>query len=179
MSPQLPTVLLRAQTDERLARLAALGSERAFEAIVERYRRPLLGYARRIAGESRAEDVVQAAFVAPGDASATAPRSATCAPGSSGSSTTARSTPLKRASASDVELFDDTPGPGDVHAEVERRDDVRRTLDGIAALGDDDVVRKIRTDFDAKNIALSDHQIRRTMEELLVKAAEQIQAEKS
>ena len=45
--------------------------------------------------------------------------------------------------------------------------------------GDDDVVRKIRTDFDAKNIALSDHQIRRTMEELLVKAAEQIQAEKN
>ncbi len=45
--------------------------------------------------------------------------------------------------------------------------------------GDDDVLRKIRTDFDAKNIALSDHQIRRTMEELLVTAAEQIQAEKS
>ena len=45
--------------------------------------------------------------------------------------------------------------------------------------GDEDVVRKIRTDFDAKNIALSDHQIRRTMEELLITAAEQIQAEKS
>ncbi len=45
--------------------------------------------------------------------------------------------------------------------------------------GDEDVVRKIRTDFDAKKVALSDHQIRRTMEELLVKAAEQIQAEKS
>ncbi|MCU0313627.1 MAG: hypothetical protein MUC84_06150, partial [Solirubrobacteraceae bacterium] len=59
----MPTVLLRAQTDERLARLAALGSDRAFEAIVERYRRPLLGYARRMVGDSRAEDVVQAAFV--------------------------------------------------------------------------------------------------------------------
>jgi hypothetical protein len=46
------------------------------------------------------------------------------------------------------------------------------------APGDEDVFRKIRTDLDAKNIALSDHQIRRTMEELLVKAAEQIQAEK-
>ncbi len=50
MSPQLPTALLRAQTDERLARLAAAGSERAFEAIVERYRRPLLAYARRMLG---------------------------------------------------------------------------------------------------------------------------------
>jgi hypothetical protein len=47
------------------------------------------------------------------------------------------------------------------------------------APGDEDVFRKIRTDFDAKNITLSDHQIRRTMEELLVKAAEQIQAEKT
>jgi hypothetical protein len=45
--------------------------------------------------------------------------------------------------------------------------------------GDEDVVRKIRTDFDAKNIAVSDHQIRRTMEELLVTAVEQMQAEKS
>jgi hypothetical protein len=45
--------------------------------------------------------------------------------------------------------------------------------------GDEDVVRKIRTDFDAKNIAASDDQIRRTMEELLVTAAEQIKPEKS
>jgi hypothetical protein len=47
------------------------------------------------------------------------------------------------------------------------------------APGDDDVLRKIRKDFDAKSVALSDHQIRRTMDELLVTAAEQIQAEKS
>ena len=64
MSPYVPTALIRAQSDERLARLAALGSERAFEQIVERYRQPLLAYARRLVGESRAEDVVQASFVA-------------------------------------------------------------------------------------------------------------------
>ena len=29
--------------------------------------------------------------------------------------------------------------------------------------GDDDVFRKLRKDFDAKDVALSDHQIRRTM----------------
>ncbi len=40
--------------------------------------------------------------------------------------------------------------------------------------GDSDVFRKIRKDFDAKGIAQSDHQIRRTMEELLIKAMEQI-----
>ena len=43
--------------------------------------------------------------------------------------------------------------------------------------GDEDVFRKVRADFDAKNIDQSDHQIRRTMDELLVTAAEQIQNE--
>jgi hypothetical protein len=42
--------------------------------------------------------------------------------------------------------------------------------------GDDDVFRKIRADFDAKSIAQSDHQIRRTMDELMLKAIEQIKA---
>ena len=63
MSPQFPTIVLRAQSDDKLARLVASGNERAFEAIVDRYRQPLLRYATRIIGDSRADDVVQAAFV--------------------------------------------------------------------------------------------------------------------
>ena len=43
--------------------------------------------------------------------------------------------------------------------------------------GDDDVFRKVRKDFDAKNVAQSDHQIRRTMDELLGKAIQQLQSE--
>ncbi len=43
--------------------------------------------------------------------------------------------------------------------------------------GDDDVFRKIRADFDEAGIDKSDHQIRRQMEELLIKAAEQIENE--
>ena len=43
--------------------------------------------------------------------------------------------------------------------------------------GDDDVFRKVRADFDAKSIDQSDHQLRRTMDELLVTAMEQIQNE--
>ena len=43
--------------------------------------------------------------------------------------------------------------------------------------GEDDVFRKIRKDFDAKSIQVSDHQIRRTMDELLGKAIEQVQAQ--
>jgi len=42
--------------------------------------------------------------------------------------------------------------------------------------GDDDVFRKIRKDFDAKGVTDSDHQIRRTMDELMAKAIEEIKA---
>jgi hypothetical protein len=44
--------------------------------------------------------------------------------------------------------------------------------------GDEDVFRKIRQDFDAKQVNQSDHQIRRTMDELLATAVDQIQNEK-
>ena len=42
--------------------------------------------------------------------------------------------------------------------------------------GDDDVFRKVRADFDAKGVAQSDHQIRRTMDELMEQAVAQIKA---
>ncbi len=41
--------------------------------------------------------------------------------------------------------------------------------------GDEDVFRKIRGDFDAKSVEQSDHQIRRTMDELMATAVDQIQ----
>ena len=64
MTPHVSITLLRTQTDERLVELIAAGHDRAFDAIVDRYRRPLLRYARRFLHEdTRAEDVVQAAFV--------------------------------------------------------------------------------------------------------------------
>ena len=43
--------------------------------------------------------------------------------------------------------------------------------------GDEDVFRKIRGDFDAAGVSLSDHQIRRTMEEKLAEAVAQIEAD--
>ena len=55
--------VLRSQSDARLVDLVRAGSEPAFEAIVARYRGPLLRYCRRIVPEPRAEDVVQQAFV--------------------------------------------------------------------------------------------------------------------
>jgi RNA polymerase sigma factor (sigma-70 family) len=52
-----------AHGDARLAELAAAGSDRAFEAIVHRYRRPMLRYCSRLLPGGRAEDAVQQALV--------------------------------------------------------------------------------------------------------------------
>jgi hypothetical protein len=46
----------------------------------------------------------------------------------------------------------------------------------LEAAGEEDVFQKIRKDFDAKNVVQSDHQIRRTMDELMAVAVTQIQA---
>jgi RNA polymerase sigma factor (sigma-70 family) len=62
MSTRLPEALLRSQSDERLAALAGRGRERAFDMLVERYQKPLLGFARSTTGAEHAEDVVQQAF---------------------------------------------------------------------------------------------------------------------
>jgi hypothetical protein len=43
--------------------------------------------------------------------------------------------------------------------------------------GDDDVVRKVMGDFAAKNIDQSEHQVRRTMDELMAEAIAQIKAQ--
>jgi hypothetical protein len=40
--------------------------------------------------------------------------------------------------------------------------------------GDDDVFRKVRRDFDAAGVDQSDHQIRRTMDDLMAQAVEQV-----
>jgi hypothetical protein len=42
--------------------------------------------------------------------------------------------------------------------------------------GDEDVFRKVRADFDAAGVDQSDHQIRRTMQELMGEAIAQIEA---
>jgi hypothetical protein len=42
--------------------------------------------------------------------------------------------------------------------------------------GDHDMFRKIRKDFDDKGVNLSDHQIRRTMDELTARAVNEVKA---
>src|SRR3954469_21739634 len=62
--PSPSSVLLRTQSDERLVALARAGHERAFEAILERYRGGLLRVARRYLPDARAQDALQQAFLA-------------------------------------------------------------------------------------------------------------------
>ena len=42
--------------------------------------------------------------------------------------------------------------------------------------GDDDVLRKIKADFDAAGVAQSEHQIRRTMDELMAETIDQVKS---
>jgi RNA polymerase sigma factor (sigma-70 family) len=65
MSPLVSSLrFLQTQTDARLVALARDGHERAFEAIVCRYRRQLLAYARRLLGTGAgADDVLQQALL--------------------------------------------------------------------------------------------------------------------
>jgi hypothetical protein len=46
----------------------------------------------------------------------------------------------------------------------------------LESSGNHDVFGKIRRDFDAKGVSLSDHQIRRTMDELTARAVSEVKA---
>src|SRR5438477_1931816 len=61
MSPLASSIrFLQTQPDARLIELSRGGHERAFEALVHRYRRALLAYCRQLTrSESSAEDVLQ------------------------------------------------------------------------------------------------------------------------
>ena len=54
---------VRLQSDKRLVELLRGGIDSAFDAIVQRYRSPLLRYAGRMVGPDRAEDIVQETFM--------------------------------------------------------------------------------------------------------------------
>src|SRR3954447_11607946 len=57
------SAVLAIQSDDRLVSLVRSGHERAFDAIVHRYRKPLVRFCGRILPESRCEDAVQQAFI--------------------------------------------------------------------------------------------------------------------
>src|SRR3954452_19374043 len=132
MTPFVSSALLRTQSDERLLAIAAAGHDRAFEAIVDRYRRPLLRHVRRYVADGRAEDVVQATFVSAWSSLRKGTDVRELRPWLYRIATNGALNALKRSGADDRPLpeADDRPVPqavdcprsGDPAFEVERRD---------------------------------------------------------
>jgi len=132
--PSPSSVLLRTQSDERLVVLARAGHERAFEAIVERYRGGLLRVARRYLPDARAEDALQQAFLAAWSA---LQRGDDVRDLRAWMHRIARNSALNqlRATGYDYAELEESLRAADAPADaVERRNAMRQTLTGLAAL---------------------------------------------
>jgi RNA polymerase sigma factor (sigma-70 family) len=134
MTPLLSTPLLRAQSDRRLSALAAGGHDRAFEEIVERYRRPLQRYLRRLLSEPLAEDVLQATFVRAWQALRAGTEVRDLRPWLYRIAHNQAVNAL-RAAGSALPVTRELSALS-TEAEVEQREELRATLDGIDALPD-------------------------------------------
>src|SRR5215218_6602813 len=126
--------LLRTQTDERLLTLARGGHERAFEAIVERYRRPLLRHCRRYLPEARAEDALQQALVSAWSALRRGDEVRSLRPWLHRIVHNTSLNALRAAGYDYEQLRDTLHGEGGPAELAERSAVVRQTLAGLAAL---------------------------------------------
>jgi RNA polymerase sigma factor (sigma-70 family) len=135
MTPLLSAPLLRTQSDRRLAVLAADGHDRAFEAIVERYRRPLERYLRRLLSEPLAEDVLQASFVRAWQALRAGTDVRDLRPWLYRIAHNQALSTLRAAGAALPATTEALPAAS-IEVEVERREELRETLHGIEALPD-------------------------------------------
>ena len=134
MTPIVSATLLRTQSDARLVALVQQGYERAFEAIVERYRRPLLRYCRRILSESRAEDAVQQTFLKAWSSLRDGGEVRDLKPWLYRVAHNTALDAVKKAGYDYEELSESLRGSGSSGEDVERRRVIRETLDGLAAL---------------------------------------------
>ena len=135
MAALISTALLRSQTDRRLTELAADGSERAFEVLVERYRRPLQAYCRRmLLPQETAEDVVQQAFLSTWQALGRGTEIADVRPWLYRVAHNGAVNALRRSGYDHEELDEALSGTDAPEEDLERRTYVRRTLAGLAGL---------------------------------------------
>jgi RNA polymerase sigma factor (sigma-70 family) len=135
MSPFLPLRLLQTQSDARLVELASGGHERAFDVLVQRYRKPLLGYCRRLLlPEARAEDALQQAllqaWLALRDGSEVRDAKAWLYRIVHNAAISA----LRRSGYDYVELDESLHGARAAESDIDRRIAVREALAGLAAL---------------------------------------------
>ncbi len=133
--PTLSSVFLRTQSDERLVALARQGYEAAFEAIVERYRRPIQGYCRRLLlPEARAEDTVQEIFLAAWSSLQQGTEVRQLRPWLYRVAHNTAVNALRRSGYDYDELRESLQADGSPEEDLERRAVIRETLAGLAAL---------------------------------------------
>ena len=113
--------LLRTQSDSRLVDLVRAGNDRAFEAIVLRYQRPLLRHCRRLLPARRAEDAVQQALLRALEAMRADERELQLEPWLHRIAHNAAIDSLRRMDSHWEELDDRMDGVEPTHAAVERR----------------------------------------------------------
>src|SRR5688500_14526793 len=132
LSPSI--VLLRTQTDERLTALAAEGSEPAFTALVERYRRLVLRACMRVLPAARAEDATQQVFVAAWKALTRGDEVRAVRPWLLRIARNTALNALRTPGYEYDELAESLSGSTAPQAELERREVMRQTLRGLADL---------------------------------------------
>jgi RNA polymerase sigma factor (sigma-70 family) len=126
--------LLRTQSDERLVDLVRAGNDRAFEAIVLRYRRQLLRHCRRLLPASRAEDAVQQTLLRALEAMRADERKLKLGPWLHRIAHNTAIDFVRRMDSHWEELDERMDGVEPVHAAVERRARLRSVLLDIDAL---------------------------------------------
>ena len=135
MSPSVTVRLLATQSDARLVELARQGHERAFEALVQRHRKPLLSWCRRaLLPDARAEDALQQALL---QAWLALQRGDDVRDARAWLYRIVRNTALnaRRVSGYDyAELHEALSGEGAPQEDLDRRIAVREALAGLAAL---------------------------------------------
>jgi len=135
MAARISATLLRTQPDRRLAALAADGSEPAFEALVDRYRRPLQAYCRRLLlPRETAEDVVQQALLSTWQALGRGTEIRDVRAWLYRVTHNAALNALRRTGYRFEELSEALSGDGAPDEDLERRTAVRQTLAGLAQL---------------------------------------------
>jgi RNA polymerase sigma factor (sigma-70 family) len=135
MSAWVSVRFLQTQSDARLLALARAGHERAFEALVHRYRKPLLAYCRRMpVPGATAEDAVQQGLL---QAWVALQRGAEVRDVQAWLYRVVHNVTLRMLNASGsghAELSESLVGADPPQSELERRLNVRATLAGVAAL---------------------------------------------
>ncbi len=168
MSPSVSVRLLLSQSDARLVAFARAGHERAFEALVQRYRRQLHSYCRRLLlSDERAEDALQQALLQAWLALRAGTEVGEVRPWLYRIVHNAAVNALRASGYDYCKLSESLSGADAPQADLDRRIAVREALAGLAALPDMQREALLRTAVEgrshqqvARDLGLTEHALR-------------------